>query len=75
MPDPYSRNELITLERLVGSGEIACPVCGAELAKRSVPPRADVSYVRDRVWLTCSECDRHGVVDRPKSLRPPTNDV
>jgi uncharacterized Zn finger protein (UPF0148 family) len=41
-----------------------CPTCGHPLDRRSVPPRGDVSYVRDRVWLVCPGCGRTLVVDR-----------
>jgi hypothetical protein len=32
--------------------------------RRGVPPRAEVSYVRDRVWLVCRKCHRSAVFDR-----------
>ena len=31
---------------------------------RLVPPRSDVAYVRDRVWLACPACGRTLVIDR-----------
>lgn len=48
------------------SGSIPCPHCGAALKRRDVPPRSDVSYVRERVWLLCGACGRSAVVDRPR---------
>jgi len=41
-----------------------CPGCGGPLDQRPIPPRADVSYVRDRVWLVCPTCSRSAVLDR-----------
>jgi hypothetical protein len=41
-----------------------CPRCGTPLQITPVPPRPDVSYVRDRVLLTCGPCDLTVAVDR-----------
>ena len=43
---------------------LLCPVCALLLDQREVPPRPDVSYVRDRLWLSCPECHRTAVLDR-----------
>ncbi|MFP3948460.1 MAG: hypothetical protein ACOC8K_01850 [Gemmatimonadota bacterium] len=48
---------------------IDCPRCGAPLERREVPPRSDVSYVRERIWLLCASCGRSGVLDRPGRMR------
>jgi hypothetical protein len=40
-----------------------CPHCGTRLTGTPVPPRPDVSYVRDRVILNCSSCDFRVVLD------------
>lgn len=32
--------------------------------RREVPPRPDVSYVRDRVWVVCPRCHAAAVLDR-----------
>jgi len=42
----------------------ACPRCGSSLDEWPVPPRQDVSYVRDRIWLVCGPCSRSVVLDR-----------
>lgn len=36
---------------------LSCPRCQAPLRSTPVPPRSDVSYVRDRVLLECELCD------------------
>lgn len=41
-----------------------CPRCGDRLEPRDVPPRPEVAYVRDRLWLACPGCRRGFVVDR-----------
>jgi len=41
-----------------------CPECGAALDRRAVPPRKDVSYVRERLWVSCPACQRTTVLDR-----------
>ncbi|HET9947905.1 MAG TPA: hypothetical protein VFQ22_03150 [Longimicrobiales bacterium] len=43
-----------------------CPVCSARLDEWPVPPRPDVSYVRDRLLLVCSSCGRSATLDRPR---------
>ena len=40
-----------------------CPRCGTPLVGTPVPPRRDVSYVRDRVILDCSSCGFRVVLD------------
>jgi len=64
MPKPYSHDDVRTLEvALAGGHPLVCPGCGAPLDRREVPPRKDVSYVRDRVWLVCSRCHANTVLD------------
>jgi len=41
-----------------------CPRCHSPLDEWAVPPRRDVSYVRNRVWLVCGPCSRSVVLDR-----------
>jgi hypothetical protein len=61
----YSREEE---ERLLASLRKGlppeCPRCGARLSDQRVPPRGELPYVRDRVWLVCSACRRSVVIDR-----------
>ena len=45
-------------------GDVTCPRCDVAMDRRDIPPRSDVSYVRDRVWLTCPSCHATAVVDR-----------
>jgi len=61
----FTPEQLAQLAPVVRRGEPArCPACGSAVDQRPVPPRADVSYVRDRVWLVCPACHRTGVIDR-----------
>ena len=64
-PEAFTHEQVRELGRDVRAGvRPACPVCAVPLDERSVPPREDVSYVRDRVWLVCPSCRRSAVVDR-----------
>ena len=64
-PDAFSPEQVREIARVVREGaHPLCPQCGARLDERAVPPRQDVSYVRDRVWLVCPSCRRSTVVDR-----------
>lgn len=64
-PDAYAKEERHEIAEAVRLGEHAmCPRCGAALDEWPVPPRRDVSYVRDRVWLVCGPCFRSVVLDR-----------
>lgn len=63
--DPFTEEERRALGASLRSGApLECPRCGAALDRREVPPRPDISYVRDRVWVTCTSCRRTGVLDR-----------
>lgn len=44
--------------------ELQCPQCGCAVERTDVPPRSDVSYVRRRVWILCSQCDRTVILDQ-----------
>jgi hypothetical protein len=63
--------ELHEIERiriaLTGGAEPECPRCGGRFDRTEVPPRSDVSYVRNRVWLICSSCNTGLILDRPKT--------
>jgi hypothetical protein len=64
-PEAFTHEQVRDLERAVREGaHPACPLCAVPLDERGVPPRGDVSYVRDRVWLLCPSCKRSAVVDR-----------
>jgi len=74
MVEPYSSDDVAALAAQLRersrAGEAAgealrCPLCRGPLDERAVPPRADVSYVRDRIWLVCTACARTAVLDRP----------
>lgn len=64
MPESFTHDEVHTLaEAARERGVLDCPRCGVPLDRRSIPPRRDVSYVRDRLWLVCPGCHRTAVVD------------
>ena len=73
MPEHFTADERRALERLLAAGQSVCPRCGSALDRREVPPRADISYVRDRIWLLCGGCGATAVLDRERieRLRPP----
>ena len=48
-----------------GGSDAACPRCGGRFDRTDVPPRNDVPYVRDRIWLICATCGVGLVMDRP----------
>lgn len=64
-PHPsYSGEEHRRLRRSFLLGErLECPRCRVELDRRAVPPRPDVSYVRNRLWVSCSRCHATAVLD------------
>lgn len=65
MSRPFSHEAVRRLGEAVRAGDaVSCPECATPLDSRRVPPRPDVSYVRDRVWLVCPSCHRTAVVDR-----------
>lgn len=64
-PDAFSPEQVREITELVRRGaHPLCPSCGVRLDERAVPPRKDVSYVRNRLWLVCPSCRRSTVVDR-----------
>lgn len=65
MPEAFTHDEIHGLGRaLEAEQELRCPRCAVPLDRRAVPPRRDVSYVRDRVWVVCPTCHRTAVLDR-----------
>jgi len=65
MPEAFTEAESRQLGQDLASGQtLSCPHCAVALDRRDVPPRREVSYVRDRVWLTCPKCHRTVVLDR-----------
>jgi hypothetical protein len=56
--------ERLLKEALDGGKPPLCPRCRSAMVRRDVRPRADVSYVRDRIWLTCERCRRTAVLER-----------
>lgn len=64
-PERYTEAEARSLASAFRSGDaLICPRCAAALDRRPVPPRRDVSYVRDRLWVTCARCHLSAVLDR-----------
>ncbi len=65
MRESYSPDEVRALAAALDGGHpLLCPRCSTALDRRPVPPRPDVSYVRDRIWLVCPGCHGTGVLDR-----------
>jgi transcription elongation factor Elf1 len=60
--NPQEENAL--REQLKGGRSPECPRCGAPLKITPVPPRSDVSYVRNRVLLVCDSCGLKVALDR-----------
>ncbi len=52
---------------LAGGSNAVCPRCEGRFDRADVPPRSDVPYVRDRIWLICATCGVGLVLDRPKT--------
>jgi len=64
MRQPFSPDEARALAAdLEGGRPLLCPRCSTPLDRHPVPPRRDVSYVRDRLWLVCPRCHATGVLD------------
>lgn len=65
MAGSFTPDEVHLLEEALLSGSpTRCPMCDVALDRRPIPPRRDVSYVRDRIWLSCARCHRSVVIDR-----------
>lgn len=63
--EPFARSQHLALhEAFLEGRDLRCPECGSELDRRAVPPRRDVSYVRERLWVSCPRCHRTTVLDR-----------
>jgi hypothetical protein len=69
MTEHFSAAERRSLEHALAAGASACPRCGSALERREVPPRSDVSYVRNRIWLLCGGCGATAVLDRDRIER------
>ena len=52
---------------LTRGADALCPRCDGLFDRTEVPPRDDVPYVRDRIWLICPSCGVGLVMDRPKA--------
>ena len=64
-PGRYTLADGQEIEGAFRAGDaLTCPRCGTALDVRPVPPRADVSYVRDRLLVVCSSCHGIHVLDR-----------
>ena len=59
-----SPEEEQALRKEVKEGAATCPRCGEPLTITPIPPRSDVSYVRNRVLLECARCLLRVAVDR-----------
>jgi hypothetical protein len=63
-PGRYTHADEREIEDAFRAGDaLTCPRCGATLDLRPVPPRTDVSYVRERLIVVCSSCHRTHVLD------------
>lgn len=67
----YTARERKTLLGQVAHGAVAppCPRCGDPCTVIRTRPRADVSYVRDRVVVLCGAC-RRSVATEAGELEP-----
>ncbi len=64
MTRPFPHQQTRALARALHAGEpLTCPECAVPLDRRPVPPRPDVSYVRDRVVVVCPSCHAAAVLD------------
>lgn len=64
-PDGFDSEDQRALRAAYREGSsLVCPACDVALDERPVPPRPDVSYVRNRLWVTCPSCQRSVVLDR-----------
>ena len=75
MAEPFEPHEVEHIRAaLAGGSDLSCPRCGGLFERTDVPPRNDVPYVRDRLWLICTVCDAGLVTDRPKAPPPRSED-
>jgi hypothetical protein len=64
-PGRYTQADEHEIEGAFRAGDpLICPQCRIALDVRPVPPRADVSYVRDRLLVVCSSCHGTHVLDK-----------
>ena len=67
MSEPFEPHEVESIHAaLTGGSDLSCPRCGGLFDRTDIPPRPDVPYVRDRLWLICATCGTGLVVDRPQ---------
>jgi hypothetical protein len=65
VPANFTTQEEQELEAAMARRETpSCPRCSGAFTLQSVPPRSDVPYVRDRIWLVCEGCGRSALLDR-----------
>jgi hypothetical protein len=68
MAEQFEPHEVERIRAAVIAGtDLSCPRCGGSFDRTNVPPRSDVPYVRDRLWLLCTGCGAGLVIDRPKT--------
>lgn len=68
MAEPFEPHEIERIRAALADGsELSCPRCGGPFDRTDVPPRNDVPYVRERLWLICTACGPGLVMDRPKA--------
>ncbi len=64
-PGRYTHADEQEIEDAFRAGDVLkCPRCGPALDLRPIPPRTDVSDVRDRLLVVCSSCHRTHVLDK-----------
>jgi uncharacterized protein with PIN domain len=65
MNGSYTREQRSMLEAALKQEQqpLRCPECGGEVRSQIVAPSPEVSYVRRRVWLLCTQCRRSASVD------------
>ena len=64
-PERYTDTEHAALRgAFLNDGPLECPSGHGPLDRRPVPPRSDVSYVQERLWVSCPVCHRSTVLDR-----------
>ncbi len=67
MTEPLGPDEVdVVRAALAGGSDPVCPRCEGRFDRIDVPPRSDVPYVRDRIWLICAKGGVTLVTDRPK---------
>jgi hypothetical protein len=70
MAEQFESHEVERIRTALTDGsDPLCPRCGGRFDRTDVPPRNEVPYVRDRIWLICVTCGAGLVLDRPKALR------